>query len=157
MPTARQIVLAGVLRRIGQFSVDGFRDRLKLQKTVYLLQAFGIYLGYGFNWYLYGPYSPALARDAYEVIPTLERRSLSPPFVDPGAESGFAKFTEFLGSRKDDPKWLEQVASLHMLSRVYGNDNKKAIFEKMAEKQPYLTEMDREEAWQKLARYGLIQ
>jgi hypothetical protein len=156
MPTARQAVLAGVLRRIGQFSVDSFHERLKVQKTVYLMQAFGIYLGYGFNWYLYGPYSPGLTRDAYEVVPTLERRPSPPPFVDPEAESGFAKFREFLGSRKDDPKWLELGASLHMLSRMYGKDNKKAIFEKMAEKQPYLTEIDREAAWLRLARFGLI-
>jgi hypothetical protein len=156
MPSARQAVLAGVLCRIGEFSVDSFQERLKLQKTVYLLQAFGIYLGYGFNWYLYGPYSPGLTRDAYEVVPKLKRRSPSPPFFDPEAESRFATFEAFLGSRKDDPKWLEQAASLHLLSCVYGKENKNAVFDKMAQKQPYLTELDREQAWQRLARFGLI-
>ena len=43
-------------------------DRLKLQKMVYLLQAYGMRLGYGFVWYKYGPYSKTLVSDAYAVL-----------------------------------------------------------------------------------------
>ncbi len=43
-------------------------DRLKLQKTIYLLEAYGMQLGYGFSWYKYGPYSRDLVDDAYIVL-----------------------------------------------------------------------------------------
>ena len=62
----RQIGLALALRELGVSSdVTGFDSRLILQKTVYLLEEAGIHLGYPFNWYLRGPYSPALTRDLY--------------------------------------------------------------------------------------------
>jgi len=148
-------MLCGVLRRIGNYSVEGFQNRLKLQKTVYLLQAFGIYLGYEYNWYLYGPYSPGLARDAYEVSPRL---GLLEPvrFADDETEMRFQVFTEFLGEYKDDPQWLELVASLHMLNRVYEGKNQKDIFRRMAKKQPYLTEANRLAAWNHLQDFGLV-
>ena len=43
-------------------------DRLKLQKTIYLLEIHGLQLGYGFSWYKYGPYSQDLVYDAYTVL-----------------------------------------------------------------------------------------
>jgi len=155
MPTTRQALLAGVLRRIGRFSLDKFQDRLRLQKTVYLLQAFGIYLGYNFNWYLYGPYSPALARDAFEVLP-LSSRFEPQPFPDPAAEERFRAFVKFLGEHKDDPQWLELVGSLHMLNSHYGEKGRQVIFQKMAKKQPYLSEDKRAAGWQRLKDFGLV-
>jgi hypothetical protein len=38
-----------------------------MQKMVYLLTVLGCDLGYDFNWYKYGPYSPELTRDAYTL------------------------------------------------------------------------------------------
>lgn len=51
----RMVVDLGVLLKNTpgyDFSMASFNDRLRLQKTVYLLQAFGIYPGYDFSWYL---------------------------------------------------------------------------------------------------------
>jgi uncharacterized protein YwgA len=53
----------GLPARLGSFS-----DRLILQKTIYLAQAAGVQLGYHYNWYLRGPYSPALTHDAFPVV-----------------------------------------------------------------------------------------
>ena len=50
------------------FKIDSFRDRLILQKAMYLVQAAGVHLGYHYQWYLHGPYSPALTRDEYAVV-----------------------------------------------------------------------------------------
>ena len=47
--------------------MDTFEDRLILQKAVYLAQEAGVKLGYFYNWYLRGPYSPAVAEDAFSV------------------------------------------------------------------------------------------
>ena len=47
--------------------VDGFDDRLILQKTVYLAQAKGVHLGYYYKWYLHGPYCSSLTKDLYAI------------------------------------------------------------------------------------------
>jgi len=49
------------------FKIDGFMDRLIMQKAVYLAQAAGVNLGYFYQWYLYGPYSPSLTRDEFAI------------------------------------------------------------------------------------------
>jgi uncharacterized protein YwgA len=153
--TARQFLLAGVLARIGKFSLDSFQDRLKLQKTVYLLQAFGIFLGYNFNWYVYGPYSPGLASDAFGMAPGLT--NFEPIwFSDPEVENRFEQFLRFVSQKKDSPDWLELVASIHMLRQMYPQKSREEIFDRMAAKQPHLPNEERVAAWGCLLRQGLI-
>ena len=75
--TRESVELGFILKQIPgyDFSLEGFSDRLKLQKTIYLLQVFGVYLGYDFSWYLRGPYCSILAangfllQDIYDEIP----------------------------------------------------------------------------------------
>ena len=57
--------LAAILRDVGNSRVDDLAGRLALQKTVRLLQALGVNLGYRFTRYLHGPYCRALAKDGY--------------------------------------------------------------------------------------------
>lgn len=69
----QQIALYLTLDALGvPKQVKTFSDRLAIQKSIYLSQEFGINLGYFFRWYLHGPYSPSLARDAYELIDTMD-------------------------------------------------------------------------------------
>ncbi len=64
----QQILLAKALDAAGvSLNVDTFDDRLILQKTVYLLQAAGVHLGYRFRWYLRGPYSPDMTAAAFGI------------------------------------------------------------------------------------------
>ncbi len=49
------------------FKTDYFTDRLIMQKAVYLAQAAGVNLGYFYQWYLHGPYSPSLTRDEFAI------------------------------------------------------------------------------------------
>jgi hypothetical protein len=64
----QQIGLKLVMDAIGlPVTLATFDERLILQKAVCLAQAAGVDLGYDFNWYLRGPYSPALTRDAFAV------------------------------------------------------------------------------------------
>jgi hypothetical protein len=53
------------------FKIGSFQDRLILQKAVYLVQAAGVHLGYHYQWYLHGPYSPSLTRDEFAVATEL--------------------------------------------------------------------------------------
>jgi len=48
-----------------QIDLCSLDTRVILQKKVYFLQEFGCKLGYNFGWYLKGPYSTDLTRDAY--------------------------------------------------------------------------------------------
>lgn len=54
------------------FCLTSFDDRLILQKAVSIVQEAGIELGYHFRWYLRGPYSPSLTRDAFAVASELK-------------------------------------------------------------------------------------
>lgn len=47
--------------------IKNFDDRKKVQKAIYLGQRLGVNLGYRYNWYLEGPYSPDLTTDYYEL------------------------------------------------------------------------------------------
>lgn len=62
----RLIVLQLVLAELDMDStISSLRDRVRLQKAIYLSQEVGVRLGYRFNWYVRGPYSSALAKDYY--------------------------------------------------------------------------------------------
>lgn len=114
-------MLGGVLKRIGTFDPKkfgySFSQRLVLQKLVYLMKAgFGIDLGHRYNWYLHGPYSPDLARDAYALVETYD--SIPPQrFRDDDLEKRFKGFLGFIRGREDDESWLELTASLLYLLR----------------------------------------
>lgn len=69
----QQIALYLTLNALGvPVKVKTFPNRLAIQKGIYLAQECGINLGYFFRWYLHGPYSPSLSRDAYEVVDTMD-------------------------------------------------------------------------------------
>ena len=70
MMNKEQIALAVSLQALNCFNLDSLRNRILLQKKVYLAQLLGLGLGYRFSWYIHGPYSPDLAAVAYETIPT---------------------------------------------------------------------------------------
>jgi len=64
----RQIVLKLTLDALGlDLKLESFNDRLIIQKAIYLAQVAGIQLGYRFSWYIHGPYSAALTRDAFTI------------------------------------------------------------------------------------------
>lgn len=63
------LATAVVLRELKCTSIDNIGDRILLQKKVFLAQELGINLGYGYNWYIHGPYSPDLTSAAYKIIP----------------------------------------------------------------------------------------
>jgi len=90
-------------------------DRLKLQKTIYLLQAYGLQVGYGFSWYRYGPYSQDLVYDAYKVLGPEEDKYASETSslkFSTNTLEKFNKFKEICKEILNDPRQLELVASV---------------------------------------------
>ena len=94
------------LRKVGfDFKVNYFNNRLKLQKYVFLLRRYGIDLGYSYNYYIRGPYSPELANDYYNLTK-----------VDGEIELP----EDFLKLIKDkSERWLELASSLVMVFEKY--------------------------------------
>lgn len=151
----RPLLLAGLLRRLGDFSIRTFEDRLVLQKTVYLLQTFGIYLGYQFNWYLHGPYSPQLTRDAFG-LQTDWSAYKQVFFANPAVDDRIKEFLTFVARHKNDPLWLETIASAHFLARVHREKDSDAIHRKIHAKQPRVTRTLFDDCWNKLLETNLL-
>lgn len=104
------VILGGLLKRTyTEFDMLSFNNRLKLQKYIYLIQSMKLGLGYGFNFYLHGPYSTELAKDGFQIKNYSEIKPLS--FDNQEAETKFNKFLEFFKPHKDDREWLEVSAT----------------------------------------------
>lgn len=101
---------------------ESTEERLKLQKTIYLLQAYGLRLGYGFSWYRYGPYSQDLVYDAYTVLASerekYEEESRSWQFSQ-NTVKRFDSFKEICGNVLSDPKKLELAASVDFVRKTW--------------------------------------
>jgi len=151
----RKISLGGLFKRLETFDMDTFDGRLILQKTVYLMQAYGLPLGYNFSWYIYGPYSPDLTKDGYEIkdiyqnIPKMK-------FVKEDREMRFNEFIKIFGQYIKNAYWLELLASIHFLKKLYPSENKENILIKVEKKQPYIKKIDCETAWNYLEKIGLL-
>lgn len=134
--------LGGLLKRIGSFEPSLFQSdfnaRLILQKTIYLMKQFGPNIGYHFGWYLRGPYSPSLTRDAYTLAKT-HPELLPVKFADPSNEKRFCEFLAFIKPFSRNHAYLEQIASIHFLCTVYPHLSSKEIFLKVKAKIPTMT------------------
>jgi uncharacterized protein YwgA len=148
-------VLGGLLRRLGTFDMSTFKGRLILQKTVYLMQSMGIFLGYRFNWYVYGPYSPELARHGFELAQRFHE--VGPyEFHGQAHQKAFDRFVEFLGNNRRNPIWLEAVASIHFQRKLNTAKPKEQILQDIKNKQPYFTLEICRDAWDALERASLL-
>lgn len=108
------IVNGIVLQKMG-ISKDTFNDRLIAQKKIYLLQSLGTKLGYEYNWYIRGPYSPVLTSYIYANIDMLLSTDFSKYEISEKAKNDI----ETVNSLKDCcseimsiSSWYELLASL---------------------------------------------
>ncbi len=151
--------LNGILNRIGNFDpVDfqgDFDKRLVLQKTVYLLQAFGLNTGFRYSWYIRGPYSSDLTKLAYSVATNYDSNHFT-KFREIQDEKRFCEFLRFLGNKKNDEVWLETVASIHFLAKLYGEKNVELIFSEVQKKMRNLSKQIFFECWNVLWQNGLL-
>lgn len=128
---------------LGKPDMSEFDNRIKYQKIVYLLQASGISLGYGFNWYIKGPYSSPLAHDLFEIDDDIYEASKKIVFIDhDNIVSEMKKFQNKLGADIDNIIYLEILASLHYISKAYGKSGFNNLRNKLLEVKPNLREID---------------
>lgn len=165
-----RIDLALVLQHLGlPFTLDTFSQRLTLQKEVYLAQLTGADLGYRFNWYLRGPYSPGLTVDAFTLVDEVQGgdREFDEYTLQKSVEQQLDKAGElwalperFDGSRDE---WLELLASLHYLRHIAYRPKGTArnfddCFHELAQAKPRFSHMKKQarSAWRRLKEFGLI-
>jgi hypothetical protein len=157
---SRKVALGGLLHRIGSFDPKSyetsFNSRLVLQKTVYLMEQFGLNIGYSFSWYLRGPYSPNLTRDTYELLKSYSE--VSPvKFVNPDKEKRFCEFLNFIRPISDNHSYLERVAVVHFLCMLYRTRPNMEIFAKVNNKLPSVTFREFQEIIELLRNYNLLE
>ena len=139
-----QIATAIVLRDLHCYSLETISDRILLQKKVFLAQDIGLPLGYGYSWYIHGPYSTDLTAVAYQVIPegfeAVERNSLKAPY---------SRMIERVNSLETEIKmcgikigvvqWYELLASIaYWYRRGYTDENR--IIARIKETKPQFSE-----------------
>ncbi len=148
--------LGGVLKKFGNFSLKEFNDRLVLQKRVYLLQAFGIFMGYKFSWYIHGPYSPTLTKDAYK-LDTIFDKVPEINFAKNIHKKRFIEYLKFLDDKRNDGDWLEQLACIHFLKNIYPKKNHDEIIHLVLDHEAHFTRDQCEEAYGHLVKWELIE
>lgn len=87
----------------------GFENRLKIQKMVYISQLFGLNLKYEYDLYKYGPYSPRLAMDYYELaeVPEKYNDERNVPLSRDFDRDGFLNIVT-----QKDTDWLEVATTI---------------------------------------------
>lgn len=165
------ILLKLVLDKIGfgNLQIEDFTARKILQKKIYLLQLLGIDLGYRYNWYLYGPYCPALANDTFTLRDEIRYYDEFKHYeLNSKTNSKCDKLNKFAiptGTPKtNESEWLELVASLHYLKHIAywsakNNPDFEEVFQKLGESKPHLADKRQlaEVAWERLDDVGLVE
>lgn len=128
---------------------DDYRKRVISQKTVYLLQSrFGMGPKWRFNWYIAGPYSPALASELYALAEDALRiikESATVRLSNVAAEKvGRLKALMALNNATtglDMAQWLELLASIDYVSNQKGLAlDSQHLAEQVAKAKPKFTE-----------------
>lgn len=133
--------------------MDAFEDRLVLQKRIYLLQAFGIFLGYKFVWYIHGPYSPELTRNGYNLVPIFKKIPKI-DFANKKVKKRFNQYIDFLGDRHSNADWLEQLSCTHFLKALHPEASREKIIQLVLDHEEHFTRKQCENAYDYFVEYG---
>jgi len=113
MEKERLVLLAAFIKFLKRkidfnFNISDFNSRLRLQKYVFIAKFFGLDLGYNFNLYIHGPYSPELANDYYRIGDNLEK------YEEHSLDFEKDAFIELIRNKNEE--WLEAAATILMVS-----------------------------------------
>lgn len=116
--------LIACLRYLGVSpNMETFPQRKKAQKLAYLLEVFGINIGFRFNWYLHGPYSSDLTQVLYDAkrakssVPELQLN------INEQDKRKMENLKRFLGQDINSAETLELLVSLHYLLEATRREN----------------------------------
>lgn len=144
---AAQLALKLVLDELDiDAAVRTVSERKTVQKGVYLGQLAGVDLGYRYNWYIMGPYSPSLTRDYFALDKAIEAgdTAFEGRELQESVRRRLAKIRPLLdvpsGVNLSKANWLELLSSLHYLlaaRRLSVSEAKALLQEKKSHVAPY--------------------
>jgi uncharacterized protein YwgA len=117
-------IISRVFHQLGfaNINMQDFQDRLRYQKIVYLMQNFGLSLGYGYGWYVRGPYSPDLTKTLFRISGDPELFSQGKQITFKEQETVVSRINEFkniLGNDINNPIFLEVLASMVFIKNTF--------------------------------------
>lgn len=133
-----------------------FRERLRIQKSVYLMRALGDRASsrYQYSQYFYGPYSPGLAKDYYALRPgSIDGSGVRA--VPPNTVHG-RRLAIVADAVRRGNDFLEAVVTVHSMACRNPDASKAVIQDLFGSVKEELAEKF-EEAWTYLRAYGLIE
>lgn len=104
----------GIVFREMDIRKNTFDEWLISQKKIYLLQSLGTDLGYNFNWYLRGPYSPNLTNYVFENLDVLCTTDFNEYHLTQEAEINIQMVKNLENDRPSDmttASWYELLAA----------------------------------------------
>ena len=138
------IATAVALRDLKCYSIDTISDRILLQKKIYLAQDIGLSLGYGYSWYIHGPYSTDLTTVAYQIIPegidAIDGKTLKEPFASMiGKVNDLENVIAEQNLKISVVQWYELIASIAYWSNR-GHITESQIIDKIKATKPHFSE-----------------
>jgi hypothetical protein len=140
-----------ILNALTTFDLSQFDDRLRLQKLVFLARKLGHDLGYSYNWYARGPYSPSLTRILFSAH---EQDQLVLEDFELNADER-AVVKELGGLLKkdiDNPDALELLASVwyFIRRRPYTKKERNELIDSIVLLKPKFSKNDVEQAYDRI-------
>ncbi len=132
------VTLSDIQRLTGAFEATKtatLDDRISFQKTVFLLQELGaLAQRFAFNWYVFGPYSPQLARAWYECV---DEGKVAEFEATPAFPEKLDAFKRLQAARVvlSPPRWIELLACLVYLRKERAQ--KAEVLSRLADHQSY--------------------
>lgn len=116
-------------------------DQILAQKTVYLLETMGVYIGdYSFNWCKYGPYSLKLQDDILNST-TFDLTTFKLSDFATEKITILKKILANKDSSLKEYRWMELVASLHFIKNyISHSSDKNEIFEFLKKNKSYFSD-----------------
>lgn len=135
-------------------SKDSFDDRLLSQKKVFLLQELGVNLGYSYNWYVRGPYSPDLTTYIFHNLDMLKEQDFSDYRFSDAVQGKVDAVNSLVNAKPDSlsvPSWYELLASVLYIRRKW---NKTDVFASLKQYKPQYSQQHFDVAVNELRALG---
>lgn len=135
-------------------SKDTFDDRLISQKKVFLLQELGVNIGYSYNWYVRGPYSPDLTTYIFNNLDVLKEQDFSNYRFSDTVQGKIDSVNALADTKPDSlsiPSWYELLASVLYIHKKW---KKKDVFTSLIQYKPQYTHDQFDAAVKELSALG---
>lgn len=114
-------------------SKETFDDRLLNQKKVFLLQELGVNLGYSYNWYVRGPYSPDLTTYIFNNLDVLKEHDFSDYRISDAVQGKINSVNDLASTKPASlsiPSWYELLASVLYIHKKWKKEDEFASLTK---------------------------